>query len=273
MTRKPTAAGTFYPADPQQLQSMMQKQLLKADVGALSECKAYVAPHAGYQYSGQIAANTYAAMQQAYAKKNFETIVIIGPNHTGYGRPIAVSFEDWQTPLGVVKNDRELSQAIADMPDMYSDEIAHAFEHSIEEQLPFLQKCGIEASCVFICMGDQSYEACIALSNAIVMAAKAKKRKITILASSDFNHYEAASVAKKKDVPAIDAALQLDAEKFHDLIHKNNDSACGYGPITVATMFARRSGAKSGMLLKYATSGDFTNDYNSVVAYASIVFA
>lgn len=273
MSRRPAVAGTFYPADPQQLQELIQKQMLKADVGALSECKAYVAPHAGYQFSGQVAANTYSAMQQAYAKKNFETIVIIGPNHTGYGRPIAVSLEDWQTPLGTVANDRELSEAIAGMPDMYADEIAHAFEHSIEVQLPFIQKSGIDAKCVFICMGDQSYEACIALTNAIIMAAKNRKRKITILASSDFNHYEAATVAKKKDAPAIDAALQLDAEKFHELIRKSGDSACGYGPVTVATMFARRSGAKSGMLLKYATSGDVTNDYDSVVAYASIVFA
>jgi AmmeMemoRadiSam system protein B len=273
VTRRPAAAGTFYPADAQQLQDIIQRQMLKADVGALSECKAYVAPHAGYQYSGQVAANTFAAMQQAYAKKNFETLVIIGPNHTGYGRPIAVSFDDWQTPLGVVRNDRELSEAIAAMPDMYADEIAHAFEHSIEVQLPFLQKASVDAKCVFICMGDQSYEACIALSNAIIMAAKSKRRKIAVLSSSDFNHYESAVVAKGKDAPAIDAVLKLDAEKFHELIRKNNDSACGYGPITVAAMFARRSGAKSGMLLKYATSGDVTNDYESVVAYASIVFA
>jgi AmmeMemoRadiSam system protein B len=159
------------------------------------------------------------------------------------------------------------------MPDMYPDEIAHAFEHSVEVQLPFIQKYLGEAKCVFICMGDQSYPACIALSNAIMLAAKTKKRRIAVIASSDFNHYESASIAKKKDAPTIDAALKLDAEKFHELIYKNKDSACGYGPITVATIFARRSGARSGMLLKYATSGDVTNDYDSVVAYASIVFA
>ncbi|MDE1873978.1 MAG: MEMO1 family protein [Candidatus Micrarchaeota archaeon] len=273
MARKPAVTGTFYPADSRELEALIDKQLRKAEVGAMSECKAFVAPHAAYAYSGGIAAYTYAALQQAHAKKKFDTIVIIGPNHTGYGRPIAISQEDWQTPLGIVKNDKELSQLIAEMPDMYADEIAHAFEHSVEVQLPFLQKAIGEINCVFICMGDQSYEASVALSQAIMAAAKKKKRNIAVIASSDFNHYESAVVAKKKDAPAIDAALKLDPEGFHELIKKNNDTACGYGPITVAAIIARRMGAKSGMLLKYATSGDTTNDYDSVVAYASIVFA
>jgi hypothetical protein len=273
LIRKPVVAGTFYPADEKQLNELMAKQMMKTDVGALSDCKAFVAPHAGYQYSGQVAANTYAALAQAHAKQKFDTLIIIGPNHTGYGRPIAVSLDDWRTPLGVVKNDLELSQAIAEMPDMHADEIAHAFEHSVEVQLPFIQKFVGDVKCVFICMGDQSYQACIALSEAVMWACKKKKRNVTIIASSDFNHYESASIAKKKDAPSIDAALKLDAEKFHELIHANKDSACGYGPITVATIFARRSGAKSGMLLKYATSGDTTHDYDSVVAYASLVFA
>ncbi len=272
MARRPSFAGTFYPADPKELEELIAKQMLKADTMALAETKAFVAPHAGYHYSGQVAAYTYAALQQAHAKKKFDTLVVIGPNHTGYGRPIAVSLDDWQTPLGTVKNDRELSETIAGMPDMYADEIAHAFEHSVEVQLPFIQKTIGEVKCVFICMGDQSYEASVALTSAIVSAAKNKGRKITILASSDFNHHESAVVAKKKDAPAIDAALKLDPEGFHELIRKSGDSACGFGPITVAAMFARRSGAKSGMLLKYATSGDVTNDYSSVVAYASIVF-
>lgn len=273
MIRKPAVAGTFYPADATHLEEMLSRQMRKVDTVALSGCKSFVAPHAGYTYSGHVAAYTYAALQQAYAKEKFDTLVIIGPNHTGYGRPIAVSRDDWQTPLGVVKNDLELSEMIASMPDMYADEIAHAFEHSVEVQLPYIQKFIGEISCVFVCMGDQSYEACIALNDAVMWAAKKKNRKIAIIASSDFNHYESASIAKKKDAPAIEAALKLDAEGFHELIHKNNDSACGYGPITVASLFARRSGAKSGMLLKYANSGDVSNDYDSVVAYASIVFA
>lgn len=273
MIRRPAVAGTFYPADPKELEELIQRQMLKTETGSFSECKAFVAPHAGYQYSGKVAAHTYAALQQAHAKKKFDTIIVIGPNHTGYGRPIAISMDDWQTPFGIVKNDRELSQAIADMPDMYADEIAHAFEHSVEVQLPFVQKTIGEINCVFVCMGDQSYEASVAVSQAIMAACKKLGRNAVVLASSDFNHYESAVVAKKKDAPAIDAALKLDPEMFHELIRKNNDSACGYGPITVAAMIARRNGAKSGMLLKYATSGDVTNDYDSVVAYASIVFA
>ncbi|MDE1855374.1 MAG: MEMO1 family protein [Candidatus Micrarchaeota archaeon] len=273
MIRRPAVAGTFYPADPRELEELIGRQLEKTESAALAETKAFVAPHAGYKYSGQVAAYTYSALQQAHSKKKFDTIIIIGPNHTGYGRPIAVSLDDWQTPLGVVKNDRELSEMIAEMPDMYADEMAHAFEHSVEVQLPFIQKALGEVNCAFICMGDQSYEASVALSQAIMSACKRKKRNTAVLASSDFNHYESAVIAKKKDAPAIDAVLKLDPEGFHDLIKKSNDSACGYGPITTAAIIARRNGAKSGMLLKYATSGDVTNDYDSVVAYASIVFA
>ncbi len=273
MIRKPAFAGTFYPADPKELEELIFKQILQTPAKALAESKAFVAPHAGYTYSGQVAAHTYAALRQAHEKEKFDTFVIIGPNHTGYGRPMAVSFDDWQTPLGVVRNDKELSQTLADMPDLSADEMAHAFEHSVEVQLPFLQRSVGDQKCVFICMGDQSYEAASTLSSAIIQAAKMKKRKIAVIASSDFNHYEKAEIAKMKDEPAINALLELDPEGFHESIRKNNDSACGYGPITVAAIVARRLGAKSGKLLMYANSGDVTKDYSSVVAYASIVFS
>ena len=272
MTRKPVFAGTFYPGDPRELDALMTKQLLKADAGALAGCKAFVAPHAGYTYSGQVAAHTYAALRQAHSKAKFDSLVVIGPNHTGYGEPIAVSLEDWQTPLGFVRNDRMMSETMAAMPDIRADEIAHAFEHSVEVQLPFIQKSIGDVACVPVCMGDQSYQASIALVNAVLGAAKITKRKIAVIASSDFNHHESADTAKRKDMPAIESLLKLDPETFHELIRKNNDSACGYGPITVSAIFARRMGAKAGALLNYANSGDVTNDYGSVVAYASLVF-
>ncbi len=271
--RKTVVAGQFYPSDPKELEAMISKQLAKADVGALGSCKAFVAPHAGYTYSGSVAGYTYAALQQAHAISKFNTFVVIGPNHTGYGSPVAVSLEDWDTPLGTVKNDRELSETIASMPDISADEIAHSLEHSVEVQLPFIQKAIGQVNCVFICMGDQSYQSSLALTNAIIGAAKMRKRGVTVIASSDFNHYESADVAKKKDIPAIESLFNLDAETFHEKILKSADSACGYGPITVAALFARRMGAKTGTLLKYANSGDVTNDYERVVAYASIVFS
>jgi len=121
-------------------------------------------------------------------------------------------------------------------------------------------------------MGDQTVYASKILSSAIIKAANATKKRIAVIASSDFNHYESADVARSKDLPAIKRLESLDYESFVDHLTRSRDSACGYGPITVATLFALHSGAKHAKLLRYANSGDVTKDYSSVVAYASIVF-
>ena len=126
--------------------------------------------------------------------------------------------------------------------------------------------------CVFICMGDQSYDTSIELSDAIAEACKATKRNVAVIGSSDFNHYESASIAEEKDTPAIEAITNMNPKEFQELIHSSNDSACGYGPISVAALFAKNVGAAKGTLLKYANSGEATQDFSSVVAYASIAF-
>lgn len=272
MIRKPAVAGQFYPDHEGELARMLDKQLAAAKVGNFPGSVAFVAPHAGYEYSGGVAAYTYAALLKSNSAKKFDSVVVVGPNHTGYGKPVAVSMDDWQTPLGVVKNNVAVSRAIADAPGISVDEIAHGFEHSVEVQLPFIQKVLPGMGCSFVCMGDQSYRESIGLTDAISGAAKKLGKRIAVIASSDFNHYESAEAAKRKDMPAIDALLKLDVEGFRELIHKSNDSACGYGPITVAALFARRNKATAGELLRYANSGDVTNDYGSVVAYASICF-
>ncbi len=273
MIREPAAAGSFYPKDPKLLGDLVSKQMKDAKLPkSFSGAVAFVAPHAGYQYSGPIAAFTYAALSEAYKKKKFGSLIIVGPNHTGYGEPISISLSDWRTPLGIVENDIELSRVISEAPDMSGDEIAHMHEHSVEVQLPFIQGALGAVRCVFICMGDQSYGASVALSDAILQACRIKKMGAAVIASSDFNHYESAEVAKRKDMPAIEAIKKLDARTFHDQINRNDDSACGYGPITVASLFAKKAGATSGTLVKYGSSGDATGDYSSVVAYASIVF-
>ncbi len=270
--RKLVVAGQFYPEQDGELSRMLGKRLAAAEVADAAEGIAFVAPHAGYVYSGGIAAYTYAALLKAHSNRKFDSLIVIGPNHTGYGAPIAVSMDDWQTPLGIVENDAALSRTIANALGVSADEIAHGFEHSVEVQLPFIQRVLPDVSCSFICMGDQSFRAGIELTNAVIGAAKKLGRRVAVIASSDFNHYESAEVARKKDMPAIEAVLKLDVENFHELIRRNKDSACGYGPVAVAALFARRNGAKAGVLLKYGNSGDSTNDYRSVVAYASIVF-
>ncbi|MGC8587330.1 MAG: MEMO1 family protein, partial [Candidatus Micrarchaeia archaeon] len=275
MVRKPAVAGAFYPDSAPELRAFIKAALeeAKVDNAAISGASSFVAPHAGYIYSGKVAAYAYKALEAADKARRFDSFVIIGPNHTGYGNPISLSAEDWETPFGVVENDIELSRAIASKRQIAIDESAHAYEHSVEVQLPFLQHVVKRPRCVFICMGDQSMDSAALLSKAILDAARALGRNFALIASSDFNHYESADVARKKDLPAIEALEKIDYAGFNKLLRNSNDTACGYGPITVAAMTARARGANKGYLLKYANSGDYNKDYSSVVAYAAIAFA
>ena len=273
--RSPKFAGSFYPSEKGVLSKFIKESIDAADVSAkaVADARSYVAPHAGYTYSGGTAAFTYKALSLNRRLKEADTIIVIGPNHTGFGTPISVSLEDWKTPIGVSENDKELSKVICGFSDYISmDEEAHIEEHSIEVQLPFLQLVAPDKKLSMICMGDQSLEASRALSDAIINAAKSLDREIIIVASSDFNHYESRDDAKRKDTRLHDAISRLDYKRFNELVHSLEDTTCGYGPITVAMMLAKAMGANKGVLLKYSNSGDQTGDYSSVVAYSSIAF-
>lgn len=272
--RKSVFDGSFYPSSKTKLQDFIESALQMANTTEnVKDAFSYVAPHAGYIYSGKTAAFTYKALKEHSNIEKIDTIIIVGPNHTGKGRPISVSIDDWETPLGRATNDKELSKAIAEQSEYIGlDESAHEGEHSIEVQLPFIQYLLPKKKLVFICMGDQSIEASELLSKAIIDAADELKRKILVVASSDFNHYESAEVAKRKDTKLLEAAKALDYKKFNRLVDELQDSACGFGPITVSMLFAIHMDAKRGVMLKYSSSGDETNDYSSVVAYSSIAF-
>jgi AmmeMemoRadiSam system protein B len=272
--REAVFAGSFYPKDSTRLSLMIDDFLKHVDSKDISNnLLSAVAPHAGYIYSGQTAAYTYKSILVTLKKKNIDTFIIIGPNHTGLGKPISISIEDWKTPLGVIKNDLEFSKILIENSDyIEADEIAHEEEHSIEVQLPFLQKITKEPKCVFICMGDQSYKNVVLLSNAIYNSAKILNKEIFLIASSDMNHYEPADIAKEKDTYVLDELKKLDIKKFYSAIDKTNDSMCGYGTVATAALFAEKKGATEAAVLNYTNSGVLTNDYNSVVSYASIIF-
>jgi AmmeMemoRadiSam system protein B len=275
MERKPAVADTFYTGNRERLLKQVAGfvEAAKVIAGNIGEAVAYVAPHAGYRYSGDTAGFAYKALAMKRDLKSIDTFVIVGPNHTGLGYPISISADNWRTPLGTVYNDVKLSEEIAKQSHRITiDEEAHRLEHSIEVQLPFLQEVVGRPKCCFICMGDQSLDYCIDLSSAISNGAKRLGRSVVVIASSDFNHYESATVAEGKDMPSLDELKKLRPEGFHRKIAEFNDSACGYGPITVSAMFARTNGAKEGVLLRYSNSGEVTDDYESVVAYASIAF-
>lgn len=273
--RYPVFNGSFYPKDKEGivdfLSEAFEKAKLKGDYNPLG----FVSPHAGYIYSGYTAAYTYKAMKFSSAFKDADTIVIIGPNHTGIGTPTSVSIEDWSTPLGIAHNDKELSEEIAKSSDhIYIDESAHADEHSVEVQIPFIQfiSGNNQKRFVFICMGDQSLDQSERLSNAIYNSADKLNRKLVILASSDFNHYESEDLGKSKDLKLISSLEKLDYEGFSQSVEKLDDSICGFGPITTTLLYSKMKGAKKGILLNFSNSGKGTGDYDKVVDYASIIF-
>lgn len=268
--RYPAVAGSFYTSAPSSLRSEVKGYLTEAakEVKA-KERLAIACPHAGYMYSGACAAYSYAACSN-WAKKDL-TAIIIGPNHTGMGMPVSVSFDDWKTPLGEIKCDAALADAIVKAGKVARrDELAHMNEHSSEVQVPFLQLCAPDAKMVGICMGWQDIATAQDLGKAVFEAVKKTKRNAIVIASSDFTHYEAADAAKKKDGAAIAKLLALDEVDFEEMCEERGLSICGHGPIAAAMHYAKLAGAKSCELLKYTNSGEASGDFAHVVAYASL---
>jgi len=271
--RLPAVAGSFYTSSASQLRAGVEGYLDAASRAvSAKERLAIVCPHAGYMYSGATAAYSFASASNL-SLPNI-TAIIIGPNHTGMGTPISVSREDWKTPLGEMKCDTELVDAIvAGGKIARRDETAHQQEHSCEVQLPFLQACAPHARIVCICMAWQDEKSAQDLAKAIFAAAKKTKRNIIVIASSDFTHYESAQSAKEKDTPAIELLRALDAEGFESLVDARDLSICGHGPIACALMYAKLAGAKKCELLKYTHSSEVTGEEGEGVAYASLAIS
>lgn len=235
-----------------------------------------VVPHAGYVYSGPVAAHSYAALASDGWPSSF---VILGPNHHGVGAPLALTNHDWQTPLGTVPVDAELYQALA-KPPLEDDIRAHRDEHSIEVQLPFLQHLHDALRFVPICMAFQEYD--LAAEVGGLVAAASQGKDVVIIASSDFTHVgpqyhqlptrglTAPSFAKEQDAKAIEKILALDPKGFAGKVAQAEISMCGYGPVIAMLTAANRLGATQAKLLKYATSSDVSRDTHMAVGYAAI---
>jgi AmmeMemoRadiSam system protein B len=229
-----------------------------------------IVPHAGYKYSGHVAAHSYYQLASAGI---FESVIILGPNHTGLGSGVSTVTEgEWSTPLGDVPIDADLAREIVDSSDLVDvEDEAHRNEHSIEVQLPFLQFIYPRRfKFVPICMMLQDLKTSVEVGEAI--ARVAEKHGAAVLASSDWTHYEPQEEAQSKDKQAIEAALQMNEKKFQEIIEERPVSACGYGPVTAMIHAAKLRGARIGSLLSYQTSGDVTGDKSSVVGYAAASF-
>ncbi len=268
--REPSVAGMFYSASEASLKSEVNAYLEKAAKEVKQKQRlAIVCPHAGYVYSGQAAAYSFACCSNWKEKE--VTAIIIGPNHTGIGAPMSVSFDDWKTPLGISRCNTGLAGEIINSSKIAeNDELAHLREHSCEVQLPFLQAICPTAKIVCICMGMQGISYAQDLGKAVFDAIKKQKENVIVIASSDFTHYETAEAAKAKDMPAINQLVGLDEKGFEEIIQKKSITACGHSPIAAALYYSKLAGAKKCELLKYTNSGETTGDYSSVVAYAAL---
>jgi AmmeMemoRadiSam system protein B len=260
--RNPAVAGQFYPGSAEGLRRQLDELLKNAGKEKLPIIGAVV-PHAGYIYSGWVAAEVYACMP---AK---ETFVILGPNHHGLGAPISLSKDSWRTPLGVVETDAELADALSGSI-IDNDELSHRHEHSIEVQLPFLQMRFSRFKILPVSMGMQDEETAVEVGEDIARVARQLNKKVIVIASSDFTHYEPQEIARKVDATLIEAILNMDVHELYQRVYSHNATACGYGPIAAAITASNLLGATSGKLLRYATSGDVVEDYSQVVGYAAI---
>ncbi|MFA4946264.1 MAG: AmmeMemoRadiSam system protein B [Candidatus Micrarchaeia archaeon] len=254
-SRKPAFNGSFYPASRRECEAALEK--FRRDAGKQkTRSRAVVAPHAGWVYSGAMAMRSFLALAPA------KTVVVLAPNHTGLGSPVSTSARDWLTPLGECKIDSALVQALA--PAVRVDEAAHSREHSVEVQLPFIQFLHGTARFAPVVFLDQSLRAAFAVAEALADA------PVSIVASSDFTHYEEAAKARSVDEKLFSFLADLDAEGFHRAALRS--SACGYAPVACAARWAELNGAKRGELLAFSNSGEATGDYSSVVDYASLAF-
>jgi hypothetical protein len=277
--RRPTQAGAFYEGTPESLKRQIENCFLhELGPGKIPEVTkagprkvtGLVCPHAGYMFSGPVAAHAYYKL--ALDGKP-DVVVFFSPNHTGYGSALAVMNEGvWRTPLGDVEVDSEVANQIVHESRIVDvDDSAHHLEHSIEVQLPFLQYLyGSDFKIVPICFLMQDLPSARDVGQAV---AKVLARKdAIIIASSDMTHYEPQERAEKKDKLALDAVEAMDEAKFYSIIETQRISTCGYGPIAALITAAKILGAKEAKLLCYKTSGDVIGDYSSVVGYAAVCF-
>lgn len=269
--RNMAVAGSFYPRYTEEVEWAV-KECFNLGKKHAKEVDAYagVCPHAGYIYSGYAAASVFLSIKGI---PDAETVVLLGPNHTGVGKPLAVSMEEWNTPLGACGNDVEFGkEVVANSKLIEVDKEAHRNEHSIEVQLPFLRSLNAQAKIVPICMGEQGIGGAKEVAEAVFSAQEKLGRKLVVIASSDFSHYVPAEVAEERDREALGHILRMDAEGFEEKVAERGWSICGHGPIASAILYSRKRGSKKGLELIYTNSGEASGDYSSVVAYSGIVF-
>ncbi|MFB6109823.1 MAG: AmmeMemoRadiSam system protein B [Halodesulfurarchaeum sp.] len=275
-TRSPAVAGQFYANGAAELREQIEAAFehpigpgeRPAVESGPASIRGLVSPHAGYPYSGPVAAHGFARLARAGRP---EAVVLLGPNHGGFGAPIAMSGADrWETPLGSVPVETELRAELESYPGLTVDESTHEGEHSLEVQVPFLQYLYDDPVPILpIVLTQQSEESVDHLRSAL---AETITGDTLVLASTDLTHYEPASAAERLDESILDAIEGLDADRIVEAA-RDGHTMCGWAPTAATLSVSRDRGAESGDVLTYATSGDTAGSADSVVGYVSAVVA
>ena len=267
MTRNPIVAGRFYPGSRSALEREVRAYLTAGAPAVAEHTILAMAPHAGYVYSGGVAGFTLGRANLA------ETIVLLGPNHTGLGQPLAVWAEGaWLCPLGAMQVDSGLAEALlAAEPRLKADEEAHVQEHSLEVMVPFLCALNPGLTVVPMAVSEPSFSELSAAAKAMAEVLKAWPRPVSILVSSDMNHYLPQDQTKERDSLALEAVTRLDPEGLYQVVRQKGISMCGVLPMTMGLILAKELGATKAQVAAYATSGDVSGDYSQVVGYAGVL--
>ena len=267
--RNAAVAGSFYDSDPENLRREVDFLLNEAKAPKLKgQIRGLVAPHAGYMYSGSVAAAAYRTLHGL----SYEAVMLVGPSHREYFNGVTIYPGDaYQTPLGQIPIHAELRAALLrQSPIIQLSEAGHRAEHCLEVQLPFLQRVLGNFSIVPMIIGNQTKEYCLNLGNAI--AAVARRRNILLIASSDLSHYHPYDAAVELDQQVISDVEAFDEHELMDRLVNSRDEACGGGPIVSVMHASKLLGANRSHLLLYNNSGDVTGDKSAVVGYCSLAF-
>jgi AmmeMemoRadiSam system protein B len=267
MKREPAVAHQFYPGDPATLKHALDG-LIPATT-TKQKGLAVVSPHAGYIYSGAVAGETFAAVDIP------QDILIMGPNHHGYGALVALMDKGaWSMPLGEVPINTSLARIILAQTDLIeADTLAHRFEHSLEVQVPFLQYFRPDLTLTPMVISHLSYKNCQAVGEALAAAIEQYGKPVLIVASTDMTHYESRETATAKDSLAIQQLAALNPEELYNTVQGKKISMCGIMPATIALVAALRLGATQARLIRYTDSGEASGDTNQVVGYAGFVIS
>jgi AmmeMemoRadiSam system protein B len=266
--RKAAVAGSWYPGSTPALAAAVDRHLAAATRDVPGELVALIAPHAGLMYSGPVAAHAYRLLRG----RTFDLAVLVGPSHfVGFDGVSVYDGDGFESPFGVAAVDRScVEQLAAASRVVHRYPAAHAREHSLEMQLPFLQHVAPEVPIVPLVMGHQTADTAASLGDALVNALRG--RKALIVASTDLSHYHDAATAAALDRVVVDCVERFDADALQSALTMQPEHACGGGPTVAVMRAARALGARDGVVLQYADSGDVSGDKSAVVGYLAAAF-